>query len=68
MKLFQAVANHPEAVALGIICLTLGLGDSLPRLPKFANSTKAPVGMHQLFKPRPAPNVRLMAPLEIRNY
>ncbi len=68
MKLFQAVAQHPEAVALGVICLTLGLGDSLPRLPRFGNATKVPVGMHQLFKPRPAPNAHMLPPLEIRNY
>ncbi len=66
MKLFQAVAHHPEAVALGIICLTLGLGDGLPRLPNFANTTKVPVGMHQLFKPKPIPNV--LPPLDVQNY
>ncbi len=55
MKLVQALTQHPEAIAVGIICLALGLGGHLPRLANFGQKAKVRVGIHQLFEIAPQP-------------
>jgi hypothetical protein len=58
MKLLKALTQHPEAVAIGLICLVLGLGNAAPRLSdlaRFENRDRARVGVYQrLDAPPPA--------------